>query len=523
MQQMKAISGTQMRTLDQRTIAEKGIPGEVLMERAGIAAGKALEKWSLSRIAEPGRNVEQIHFVFLAGKGNNGGDAFVAAKFLHEQGYAVSLYCAEAISRIKGDALIHFRRMPRFLQEMASSALIPDSAFAKGNILVDALLGTGFSGSLKEEYAVLCRRINDSGAFVAAMDIPSGLNADTGEADPDAVCAHLTLTMALPKKGMFSARGIRLTGRLQVLEIGINREWAEDLPEVWECTGPEEAASFLKKVPFDTHKNARGHVFVFGGSSLYSGAILLCAESSLRSGAGLTSCFIPEGMRIYSSVPKALMMRMLPSDNGFLQGDLPDSVDLSRADSIAAGPGMGTSEFSVSFLEQIFAAEKPLTLDADGLNLLALHPVLQRKLPARKAPTVLTPHPGEMKRLLDAFAPGRSFASRMEQALFLAEKCRAVVVLKGARTVVASPDGRTALNLSGSPVLATAGSGDVLCGILAALAADSERDLFDSVRLGVFLHGLCGEFAERSGNGCCIADDLLPLIGKAMQSLRSDF
>ena len=157
------------------------------------------------------------------------------------------------------------------------------------------------------------------------------------------------------------------------------------------------------------------------------------------------------------------------------------------------------------------------------MNLLALHPVLQRKLPARKAPTVLTPHPGEMKRLLDAFAPGRSFASRMEQALFLAEKCRAVVVLKGARTVVASPDGRTALNLSGSPALAPAGSGDVLCGILAALAADPERDLFDSVRLGVFLHGLCGEFAERSGNGCCIADDLLPLIGKAMQSLRSDF
>lgn len=514
---MKVISGTQMRALDQRTVTEKGIPGEFLMERAGTLAGRALKQRALHclkafELDAPPR------IIFLAGKGNNGGDAFVAAKFLYEQGLNVALYCVEDLSRIRGDALIHFKKMPSFLQKMAGTE-IPEEIFSPGNIIVDSLLGTGFSGSLRAEYAALCRRINSSGAWIVAMDIPSGLNADSGEADPDAVCAHWTLTMAFPKKGMFSPQGILLTGSLQILDIGIDPAFAENLEGTLECTTVNEAASLLKRVPFDAHKNTRGHVFIFGGSRLYSGAVLLCAEGALRSGAGLVSCFIPEGMSVYSPVPKALMMRVLPAPEGFLQGDLPWE-DLSKASSIGVGPGMGCSPSSVPFLEKLFSVEKPLILDADSLNLLSCHPILLEKLSSRKAPAVLTPHPGEMKRLLDSIAPGRMFDSRQEQALFLAEKTHAIVVLKGARSVVASPEGRVFFNTSGSPALATAGSGDVLSGILAALIADRERDPFDSVRLGVFLHGLCGETATDSGEEFPLADDLLLRIREALKFLR---
>lgn len=515
---MKIISGTQMRTLDQRTITEKGIPGELLMERAGILAGKALKKWALRCQKE--FELEDIpRIIFLAGKGNNGGDAFVAAKFLYEQGMKIFLYCVGDPARIKGDALTHFNRMPSCLQEMAGTE-VPEEIFSPGNILVDSLLGTGFSGSLRTEYAAVCRRINSSGAWVVSMDIPSGLNADSGEADPDAVCAHLTLSMAFPKKGMFSPQGIRLTGSLQILDIGIDHALAENLEQTLECTTVCEAASLLKKESFDTHKNLRGHVFVFGGSHLYSGAVLLCAESALRSGAGLVSCFIPEGMNGFGTVPKALMMRVLPSPDGFLQGDLPRDPDPEKADSLAVGPGMGCSASSVPFLGKLLSLEKPLILDADGLNLLSSHSVLQEILLSRKTPAVLTPHPGEMKRLLQAFAPGKIFTSRQEQALFLAGVTHSIVVLKGARSIVASTDGRSAFNISGSPVLATAGSGDVLCGILAALTADRGRELFDSVRLGVFLHGLCGENASADGQDFLIADELTCRIGNALKQIR---
>lgn len=525
---MKAVTGTQMRSLDRRTITESGIPGEILMERAGILAGKALEEWILHLRKEEGKEElfgdpgDGRRIVFLAGKGNNGGDAFAAAKFLHEQGYSVSLYCVEDLSLIRGDALAHFRKMPRFLQEMASFP-IPEEVYSPDNILVDSLLGTGFSGSLKERYASVCRSINSSGAWIAAMDIPSGLSADTGQADADAVCAHMTLTMASPKKGMFSEQGIRLTGRLQVLDIGIDKTFYRELEETLECTSLEEARSFLKREQFDTHKNRRGHVYVFGGSILYSGAVLLCAEAALRSGAGLVSCFVPEGMGFFSSVPKALMVRVLPSGSGSLQEESLAEIDLEKASSLAVGPGMGTSAESIPFLKKILKAELPLVLDADGLNLLALyHAELFPLLSARQAPTVLTPHPGEMKRLLESLAPGKNFVSRQEQALFLAQKSHAFVVLKGARSLASAPDGRAAVNLSGSPALATAGSGDILCGILGALMADPVRDPFDSVRLGVFLHGLCGELASCSMTRSFIADDLILLIGKALRRIRQD-
>lgn len=513
---MKAVSGTQMRGLDRRTIEEKGISGERLMHIAGLRACAGILKWLKAVDATP-------DFLILAGKGNNGGDAFVVAGQLADAGYNVSLHCTVPESELSGDALTMFQRMPASVRDNISYDLTPEDLSSPNLIIVDGLLGTGFHGALRKPYRSWCRMVNASGKAVAALDIPSGLDADNGEADPDAVIADFTCTMAAPKTGMFSAEGIRHTGRLQVLDIGIPQEFIDELPDTVECTGPDDIRTFFRKEAFDSHKYTRGHLFVIGGCKFYPGAPLLASEAGLRAGAGLVTCCMPEHVEIHSAIPKALIVRRLSSNSGWFTGESAAELlpMLEKAGAMVIGPGMGTAPECRGFLKNLLAVNIPLVLDADGLNLIAADPELLNLVPHRQSPTVLTPHTGEMKRLLTALNLDPTELSRQDAALDIAKKLNAVVIAKGARTLVAAQDGRIAVNLSGCPALATAGTGDILSGMTGAMLLNRDLDVFDAVRTAAFLHGHTAEVTAPLDSRGYIADDFLQMIGKVIRSYSS--
>ena len=515
---MKAVSGIQMRGLDRRTIEETGISGERLMQIAGLRAGAGILKQFVADV--PGETAPE--FCILAGKGNNGGDAFVVAALLADADYNVTLHCTVPESELSGDALTMFRRLPASVRDHLSYELTPADLANPDTVVVDGLLGTGFHGALREPYRSWCRLVNASGRPVAALDIPSGLDADSGEADPDAMVADVTFTMAAPKTGMFSAEGIRLTGRLQVLDIGIPQAFIDELPDTVECTGPEEVHAFFRREAFDAHKYTRGHLFVAGGCKHYPGAPLLAAEAGLRSGAGLVTCCLPEHAEIHASVPKAMIVRRLASQTGFFNaGSAAELLSIAnKAGAFVIGPGMGTAIECVGFLEKILSVKAPLVLDADALNLLSAHPDLIEKLKTRSNPTVITPHPGEMKRLADALELDTGSMSRTELAGKVSNRLNAFVIYKGPRTIVAAPDGRIAVNLSGCPALATAGTGDLLAGMTGAMLLNSGTTPYDAARAAVFLHGFTAEITAQPGcSRGFIADDFLPMIGKAMNLL----
>ena len=514
---MKAVSGTQMRGLDRRTITETGTSGEILMQRAGRYAAAGILKW----LKETGLAQTDPEIVILAGKGNNGGDAFVVAEMLANADYSVSLHCASPESELSGDALTMFRHLPASVRDHLSDTLSAQDLADPLTVIVDGLLGTGFHGSLREPYRTWCRLVNDSGHPVAALDIPSGLDADSGEADPDALVADITFTMATPKTGMFSEAGIRHTGRLRVLDIGIPESFVNELPDTVECTDFSTVKGKLKREAFDAHKYTRGHLFIAGGCKLYPGAPLLAAEAGLRSGAGLVTCCLPEHAEVHADIPKALIVRRLSSGTGFFTArSASELLAMSaKAGAFAVGPGMGTAIECVGFLEKMLAVPVPLLLDADALNLLAENPGLIEKLSGRKNTTVMTPHPGEMKRLAAALGLNSETLSRPGLAAAAAERLNAYIVYKGPRTIVAAPDGRHAVNLSGCPALATAGTGDILSGMIGAFLLNTTLDPFEAIRTAVFLHGHTAELTAPLGSRGFIADDFLPMIGKAMRHI----
>ena len=503
---MKAVSGTLMRSIEASAIQLGQVDSWSLMKRAGEAlAGEA------AQFCDRG-----AFFAVLAGKGNNAGDGFVAAKELYESGFAVRIFHTSPASEFKGDALRAWNELPPEI-ERRTELHAADLADA---IVIDALLGTGFSGTLREPWLHWINLVNYLNVPVIAADLPSGLDADDGEVRGGAaVRADVTVTFAYPKTGMLTGRGPALCGRIRVIDIGLPDETDDAVTRFVPCTGLDDVRRSLNPLEFDTYKQKRGHVVVIGGSSDYPSAPFLTAEAALRAGAGLVTVYVPESMEIVCAPPKALIVKRLPDDGRgvFTQSSF-DALKLpSNVASVAVGMGMNTAEETVPFLRALMGSVQcPLLLDADALNLIAKHPDLLHELGTA---TVVTPHEGEMKRLEAAIGLS-SERSRIERAEALAKFTALHVVLKGVRTVVMSPHGEYALNLSGSPVLATAGSGDILSGIVAVLAASSDS-LYTAAKSGVFLHGLLGELdAPFAGRGL-IADDLLTRFPAAFDFIRS--
>ena len=508
---MKVISVKQMQELDQRTINEAGIPGRILMERAGIGAG--------GKILNYLENIDFHHvkrFVLLAGKGNNGGDVYVIANFLFENtALPIVIYSICPISELKGDAKYYAELLPEDIAVKENFTLSVGD-FSKGDIIVDGLLGTGFKGSLRKQYGNWITTVNSTNLPVAAIDIPSGLNGDTGTVSENAVRADLTVTIAQPKTGLITNQGPEYCGLLAVVDIGIPKKYIDETSCKQSLFMKADAYPMISRIPNNSHKKSLGSVLVIGGSSLYPGAPFLVGKAALRSGAGLVTVAVPKSAGIMNPSTLSLITRKI-SDSGsgfFTKDSIPEIMELvESADSIVIGQGMSDNDSILPLLEALLSVDKSMIIDADALNFISKKPSILKSNPKY----IYTPHPGEAKRLFNAFHFSDAFLKkdRILQAKALLKKLGSTVILKGHRTVIAAKNNNISVNGSGSPALATAGTGDVLVGIIAANTAAGMTS-FDAARLSVFVHGLAGEIGNKGMRGL-IADDLIELIPYALK------
>ena len=509
-----------MRAIDRQAIDALGIPGPALMEAAGIALARAC-------IDELGGAGDGKRVAVVCGTGNNGGDGFVAARHLANAGAHVTLLLTGELTDTKGDAASHARALPH-LRGLELVILGPTGASldldARGpwDMIVDCLFGTGARTPLTGRYAAIVEQVNVAGARwrcpVVACDIPSGLDADTGKAEGAVVQATRTVTFALPKQGLLLYPGLDFVGRLTVADIGIPRELTDGLSTL--LTTQDELRSLLPErgETRDANKGSFGTLLVIAGSAGMAGASALTAISSLRAGVGLVMLAVPESLLDTAAVlaPEAVL-RALPETAARTHGG-PGALDAALAlaekcDAVALGPGMSGNSDAVRFVQELVSrVSKPIVIDADGLNAIADTPEATRNR-GPEHPTVLTPHPGEMGRLL-GIKTNDVQADRVAAVRRAAERFGAIALLKGSRTLIAAPDGQMAINRRGSAALATAGSGDVLTGVIGALLAQ-KLSAFDAARVGAYLHALAGEDqAQIMGTTGVLAGDVrdgLPL------------
>lgn len=476
---MKTVSAAEMRELDRRTIEEFGTPGEVLMERAA----RGLVECLLNLIQA--HQIERPSLLLIAGKGNNGGDAKVAHRILLEKRISSTLWSVDEVDWA--------------------------AASADGfNILVDGLLGTGSSGAPRGKFAEAIGFINRARSLKVAIDIPSGLNADTGEPQGETVIADLTVTMGLPKIGLIRPASVEYTGSVDVVDIGIPSEYIETVAGCAEAELIAKSDVQLPRRKRDSHKGTYGQVLLIGGSKGTTGAIAMAARAALRSGAGLVSVLTPE--EVYPIVAQAcgpeVMVHAFPDI-----GKIPElfSNVWKNANAILIGPGLGRSEASQAAVESLIkACNAPLVLDADALC------VAPEKIAAAKCPVVLTPHPGEFERLF-----GAPVTDRWKQARDAAEITGKIVVLKGAKTIVAAPSEKLAANCTGNPGMAKGGSGDVLAGLLVGLLGQGLNP-FLAAKTAVWLHGKAGDLAAaEKTEAAMVATDLIEALPDAFRFLQS--
>lgn len=527
---LRVVTAERMRRIDAETIA-RGTPGSVLMERAGEAIAREVRE-----------RFQAFSAAVVCGKGNNGGDGYVAARLLHQAGVGTEVFALADPASLKGDARGACERLRAEAPGVRIVHPVPladlAARLAEFDAIVDALLGTGFSGRPSDEMAAAIRAINASRVPVVAADIPSGLSADgvasddpLSSEDAPVVRAAVTVTMGLPKLGLVLEPGVRLAGAVVVADLGfptdlLEEQDAEHRAPATFVMEPEDAARTLPERSPSGHKGDFGRVFLAAGAEGMTGAAVLAARAAARSGAGLVYLAYPrplgsvlealaiEPVKIPLDLPHEPDKPARPRAPWFEAADVESALhelDRLRANAAGIGPGIGTRpgtrEFAIAMIERI---PVPLVVDADALNHLATEPAA---LSRRRAPTILTPHPGEAARLLGRSVRAVEF-DRPGACLELARDHRAVVVLKGSRTIVAAPDGVRTINPSGNSGLAKGGSGDVLTGLIAGLLAQG-LPAADAARLGVFLHGLAADrAARRIGVRSMIASDVVDALGE---------
>jgi NAD(P)H-hydrate epimerase len=509
-----------MRRADRWTIEEIGLPGPVLMENAGAAVASVVDA----------RFPAARRIVVLCGRGNNGGDGFVVARRLGARAQPVLLGTR---GRVQGDAALHLDVLTRsggslveLADEAAWDAFLPQ--LEQADLIVDAVLGTGLesapSGLAALAIAALVRRY-EAGVPVIAVDLPSGVPSNGGGSDWPSARATLTVTFAAPKRGHVLPPACDAVGELVVADIGIPpAAVAASEPSLFLLEDRDVGEAFARRRP-GAHKGDFGHVLVVAGSIGKTGAAVLAAAGALRSGAGLVTVATPEPcLPIVAASRPELMTESLPATGSGSLSEVGIDRLLQLAgerDSVVIGPGLGQHP-STQVLVQAFvrACPVPILVDADGLNALAPAEGRPGTLSAlrRDVPTILTPHPGEMARLV-GLSTREVQARRPETAAALAQQTGVIVVLKGARTLVAEPDGRAAVTAAGNPGLATGGTGDVLAGIVGALLARHGALL--AATAGVLVHGRAGDIAARQrGEEGMIAGDVIEALPEAIESIR---
>lgn len=498
-----------MRDLDKRTIEKGNIPGKDLMYRAGIGAGEYILDFIKQYSSQ-----HKKRFIILAGKGNNGGDAFVIAKYLAEKtDMQIIIFATSAIEELSLDAKFYAEQLPTTTTYEVREKLKYED-FQTGDIIIDGILGSGFKGKLREYLNNWFTIIKSSHLPIISLDIPSGLNADDGSHGANAIFADLTISMGMPKLGYFNSKNSKLFGRLKNVDIGIPKKFINEIDSeinaIFEC----DVRKIFKKISNNSEKYSRGYVSIIGGSSLYRGAPFLSAKAALRSGAGIVTLMLPKSI-VNSSDYKALIMHKLTDKNGFFSKEsIKDLKPLikTRISSIVIGPGMGNKEQTIPFLAEVAKQDIPIVFDADALNLICKKTEI---ITERKGISILTPHGSEMRRLCEAFEIESN--GRINNAKKLAKLTNSTVVLKGNRTIIVSPNCELRINTSGSPALATAGSGDVLAGMIASYLAQGYSSE-DASTISVFIHGLIGEKSPYGIRGL-IADDIIDLIPEVTKQI----
>ena len=514
---LPVFTAEEMRRLDRRAIDELQIPSATLMENAGSGAARVI----LAHFGSQRRK----RVLICCGKGNNGGDGFVVARRLKAAGAAVSVVLVGRAAEVKGDPkkmLAAYRRVGGTIREVAreSELGLLEKALASADLVVDALLGTGLSGPASGLHAAAIELLNRSGKPVAALDLPSGLSGDHGRLLGPTVSATLTATFAGWKRGLLLHPGAARAGRVRRVEIGIADPATREGIEVFLLEAADIVPRFPPRDP-DAHKGAFGHLLVVAGSWGKTGAAALAGRAALRTGAGLVTIASPASQQpIIAALGMETMTEPLPetaSGSASLgaKGRILELV--GRTDAVALGPGLGLDAETQSLVRELIAeVERPMVVDADGLTALAGHLELLRKAPA---PRCLTPHPGEMARLLGRSA-AEVQADRIEVVRSFCQRHGVFLVLKGARSVVGEPGGKSYLNPTGNPGMASGGSGDVLTGMVGALLARGMEPL-GALQAAVYLHGLAGDLArEERGEEGLIAGDVLEAIPAAILEVQ---
>jgi len=537
---MKVVTAEEMREIDKRTIEKYGISGNVLMERAGLAVSYRIKELF-------GRK----KVIVVSGSGNNGGDGLVVARNLHNEGWEVKVFLTGGPEDLKGDALVQYKAAVKFgvdIQPVEELLANYSSILTRHPMIVDAILGTGLnknvSGILSEVFSLL----NRSHIPIISIDIPSGISADNGQVLGAAVKADYTVTFGFPKRGHFLYPGTEYAGKLFIEDIGFPEDLLNAEKLKIELLGKEAVSALIPERNRYSHKGNYGHVLIVAGSRGKTGAALMTVKACLRTGAGLVTLGIPESLAdVFQSRVTEEMILILPDKgDGTLSekasGDILDFMD-KKADLIAIGPGIGVSEGTRKLMKVLMRnLSKPVVIDADGLNSIDGEREVFRKA---RGPVILTPHPGEMARLLSgrsesvrrnrkksalAAAPNafgvrlrdKIERDRINTAISFARETGTYLVLKGVPTVIATPDGKVFISSTGNPGMATGGTGDVLTGMISGFLGQTMNPLQACV-LGVYMHGLAGDLAaSEKGEYSLIASDVIEKIPAAFSSVKRD-
>ncbi len=492
---MRLVTAAEMQEMDRQTIQSFGLPGRVLMENAGRGATRFL--------LDHFRGIPITTIGIIAGRGNNGGDGFVIARYLCQKGIHVRVYLLANADAVKGDAAANLNLLAPLGIPVVE---IPDeAAFTKVNadmqpidLWIDAILGTGLKSDVKGYFRKVITFINRLKKPVFAVDIPSGLNSDTGQPCGACIHAQATATFAFAKTGHLLQPGATYTGKLKIVDIGIPQKIAEQIKPKQYLLTPVQVQNYFQPRKTDTHKGKTGHLLVVAGSPGKTGAAAMTAMSAIRSGAGLVTLGVPQCINavLETQVLEAMTEPLPEIENGRLGEAAFDAIMNLVTDKrcLAIGPGLGQADETKTLVRRIIAQSPvPLVIDADGLNNLVGQTKILQKL---NVPVILTPHPGEMARLMETSASIVQ-QDRIKSARDFALKFNVHVVLKGAATVIAHPDGRAYINSTGNSGMASGGMGDVLTGVIAGLVTQGFSPE-SATHAGVYLHGAAADTLSES-------------------------
>jgi len=516
---MRVLNTQQMREADRRTIDEVGIPSIVLMENAGRQAVAAMEAAF--------EELPTMHVGVMCGRGNNGGDGFVVARTLIQRGIEISVFLLGSVAEVRGDARTNLEVLGRIGLTVVEITNAQEwelhfSEISQCDLLVDAILGTGFRGQLNGLLETVVADLNGLGVPIVAIDLPTGLSADTPQVEGEAIEASMTITLGAPKIPLILPPADTYSGDLVIADIGIPLPILDDVEGPYiELLTRERMRELVPARTADSHKGDFGRVLVIAGSVGRTGAAHLAAIGALRSGAGLVTVATPRSCLpiVAAMAPEYMTEGLEETTAGTVDFAALDRVLDFKADVIAVGPGLGQSPGTAAFVHGLVErAGVPLILDADALNAFIGDP--ERLVGRDGVDVVITPHPGEMARLLNISIEAVQH-DRLQHATEFASSHRVHVVLKGHRTIIAGPENRAFINLTGNAGMATGGTGDLLTGMIAAWFGQL-LDAEAACKLAVYLHGTAGDLAEADeGDVALVAGDLAARLGDAVLELTA--